>query len=107
MYERLVKSSNAGSLEGLEALWKSNWKKDGLSAEVDHLWELEEEWDSFLGRVDSEGARKEDLLVPGDSVPNGVVLQNVREGLKESSLEEVVAGAGAGRVHLVLLRHFA
>ncbi len=37
---------------GLESSWKSNFSKGDLSDAVEELWQVEEEWDDMLRKMD-------------------------------------------------------
>merc|ERR1712062_558753 len=79
--------------------------------EVERFWDLEEEWDTTLKKIDAMlSPNSEDAPVVtkiGEKAPLQVLLQNARNPQESMTLKEVLMKTSNSRVHLILLRHLS
>ena len=77
---------------------------------IEELWNLEEEWDTTLKKIDALLCPQENVQIVtkiGEKAPLDAVLQNARNPQESTTLREVLSNANSAKVHLVLLRHLS
>lgn len=99
---------NVMSRNGLEEMIKQMYKHESIRDLEEEIYEIEDEWDSFLKDVDakmnsSTEALKEAELIVGSRGPCELPLRDVLTG-RHCSLQDLLTSSSTV---LILLRHFA
>jgi len=110
IYSQLLRSFHCKTFKDLDILLKRT-QDTKEQDEVERFWDLEEEWDTTLKKIDAMlSPNSEDAHVVtkiGEKAPLQVLLQNARNPQESMTLKEVLMKTSNSRVHLILLRHLS